>query len=126
MAPKRYTLLRTIGAFYKLLAGLCFLTTTGAVFYSAVNTFKDTPAGVNAGQTTLNMLGQALPVAVIGLVLMITFYAFSQLIELGLNIWATLRTLVHEHEAVEEFEAASPSQVSRAGRLAEESRQARR
>jgi hypothetical protein len=91
--PKRYPFLRMISAFYKLLSVLVFLTTTGAVLYSAANAIKDAPADSDAFQTTLDALGQGIPIAAVGLVLMITFYAFAEILDLLVSLNLNVRVL---------------------------------
>jgi hypothetical protein len=91
--PKRYPLLRAISSLYKLLSVLAFLTTTGAVLYSAANAIKDAPADSDALRTALDALGQGLPIAVVGLVLMITLYAFAEVLDLLVSLNVSVRVL---------------------------------
>lgn len=80
--PKHYMLLRTIGVLYRLLAFLAFLTTTGAVFFSASNTLKNVPITADAVQKVSAVLMDSIPVAVAGFLFMVTFYAFAEIINL--------------------------------------------
>ena len=92
----RYTLLRLIGVLYRMLAYLSFLTTTGAVIYSAVTTLQNTPLNQNPFDRGLAVVIQAVPVITVGFVLMITFYTFSQIIDLLVTLAANMRLLIDE------------------------------
>lgn len=92
----RYTLLRVIGLLYRILAYLSFLTTTGAVIYSAVTTLQHTPVEQNPFDRGVAVIIQALPVMLVGFVLMITFYTFSQIIDLLVTLAANMRILIDQ------------------------------
>lgn len=92
--PRRYPLLRVIAEFYKLMALLSFMATTGAVFYSASETFRNTPVDANPVQTAVDSITRAMPVLAAGIVLMVTFYAFAQIIDLLITLNLSVRVMM--------------------------------
>lgn len=108
----RYTLLRLIGLMYRTLAYLAFMTTTGAVIYSAVTTLQNTPLDQNPMDRGLAVVVQAVPVMVVGFVLMITFYAFSQIIDLLVTLAANMRMMIDSSRPPTNARTSLPGRVN--------------
>jgi hypothetical protein len=91
---KHYMLLRIVGVLYRVLAFLAFLTTTGAIFFSASNTLRNVPSTADAIQKVSAVLADSLPLAAAGFILMVTFYAFAEIINLLTSLTDYVRDLV--------------------------------
>lgn len=94
METSRYPVLGMTSNLFKLLAILAFMMTAGAVFLEITNVLQQTGVSDDAVERSGAIIGASLRIVVIGFVLMIVFWAISQIIDLLLAMNENLRQIV--------------------------------